>query len=85
MVTQNSRFQNRRGTAQALAEANEVPLAGEIIAETDTGKIKLGDGISSYNSLEYVGDLSALTSETLTFVLDDEDETRIDKKVALWI
>ena len=84
MSTQMSRFQNRRGTAQALTAANEVPLAGEIIIEKDTKRIKVGDGVSAYNSLEYLDKQLGLGSETWTFVLDDANETRIDKKVALW-
>ena len=78
------RFQNRRGTAADLAAKNEVPLAGEMIIETDTGKIKIGDGVKAYNSLEYLDKQLGLEVETWTFVLDDDEETRIDKKVALW-
>ena len=84
MSIQNSRMQLRRGTAAGLAAANEVPLAGELVVETDTGKVKAGDGVSAYNSLEYIG-RHGLGEETLTFVLDDEDETIVEKKVAIWI
>ena len=84
MSKQTSRFQNRRGTSTALAAANEVPLAGEIIIETDTKRMKIGDGATAYNSLEYLDKQLGLDSETWTFVLDDANETRIDKKVALW-
>ena len=80
----NRHVKNRRGTAAVLAEVNEVPLAGELIIETDTRKIKIGDGVTPYNSLEYINGQNDLVSETWTFVLDDEAETRIDKKVALW-
>ena len=85
MNIQDARIQHRRGTSEALAAVNEVLLAGEMCVETDTGKVKAGNGVSAYNSLKYIGDLSAFTSETLTFVLDDEDETTIEKKVAIWI
>ena len=84
MSIQNSRMQLRRGTAAGLTEINEVPLAGELVVETDTGRVKAGDGVSNYNSLEYIG-RHGLGEETLTFVLDDEDETHVEKKVALWI
>ena len=83
MSIQNSRMQLRRGTAAGLAAANEVPLAGELVVEKDTGKVKAGDGVSAYNSLEYIG-RHGLGEETLTFVLDDEDETIVEKKVAIW-
>ncbi len=77
-------MQCRRGTASELAAVNEVPLEGELVVETDTGKVKAGDGVKKYNSLEYVG-RHGLGEETLTFVLNDENETRVEKKVAIWI
>lgn len=49
------RFRVRGGTAANLAAVNEVPLARELIVETDTGKMKLGDGMASYLQLPYVG------------------------------
>ena len=73
-----------RGTAADLASANPVLLAGELAVETDTGRIKAGNGTSAYNSLEYSDQPYGLGSETLTFVLDDEAETTIEKKVAVW-
>ena len=79
-----SRIQLRRGLSATLATVNEVPLDGELVVETDTGRVKAGDGVKNYNSLEYIG-RHGLGEETLTFVLDDEDETRVEKKVALWI
>lgn len=45
--------QNRRGTAAALASVNPVLLAGEMVVETDTRRIKFGDGTSAWNSLSY--------------------------------
>ena len=73
-----------RGTAAELASKNPVLLAGELAVETDTGRLKAGNGTSAYNSLEYVDKSHDLTSDTWTFVLDDEAETRVEKKVALW-
>lgn len=49
------RFLVRGGTAAALAALNEIPLARELIVETDTGKSKLGDGATHYNDLPYFG------------------------------
>jgi hypothetical protein len=46
-------IQNLRGTAANLTSVNPVLLAGEMILETDTGRIKFGDGTSSWNSLPY--------------------------------
>jgi hypothetical protein len=46
--------QHRRGTFAALTAANETPSAGEIYFETDTNKLKVGDGTASYNLLPYI-------------------------------
>lgn len=48
------RFTVRGGTAAALAARNEIPLARELVVETDTGKMKLGDGVASFSDLPYV-------------------------------
>lgn len=49
------RVQNRRGTSAALTTANEIPLQGEIVIETDTLNYKIGDGVSNWNDLPYKG------------------------------
>ena len=54
LVTIPYRFTCRGGTAAALSSANEVPLARELYVETDTGLMKLGDGSTHYNSLNYI-------------------------------
>lgn len=48
------RFRVRGGTAASLASVNEVPLARELVVETDTGKMKLGDGTTPFNDLDYI-------------------------------
>lgn len=54
------RFKMRRGTAADLAAVNEVPLLGEWIWEEDQGlddgkyRLKIGDGVTRYNDLEYL-------------------------------
>ena len=48
------RFLVRGGTAANLATVNEVPKARELVVETDTRKLKLGDGVTPYNDLEYI-------------------------------
>lgn len=54
MTTLSYRFLVRGGTAAALASLNEIPLARELILETDTGRVKRGDGATHYNSLSYI-------------------------------
>ena len=49
-------IQLKRGTAAVLASVNPTPAAGEAIVETDTGKVKVGDGSTPYNSLPYTDD-----------------------------
>ena len=44
---------NKRGTAKDLSRTNMVLGSGEMCLETDTNKIKFGDGITSWNNLEY--------------------------------
>lgn len=46
-------MQQRRGTAAAWTAANPTLAAGEIGFETDTRKIKVGNGSTAWNSLGY--------------------------------
>ena len=73
-------IQNRGGIAAILSEANPLLKAREIMVETDTGKMKIGDGIHSWNDLEYAGNLS---SETWSMVLNGE-KTSVNKEVVIW-
>jgi len=52
-------IQLRRGTAATWASVNPIPAQGEPCFETDTGKLKIGDGTSHYNSLSYLPNLSS--------------------------
>jgi hypothetical protein len=60
-------IQIKRGTAAAWTSANTVLAAGEIGFETDTKKMKVGDGSTAWNSLGYTvtdGDISSVTAGT---------------------
>jgi hypothetical protein len=46
-------MQQKRGTASRWTSTNPILLAGEIGVETDTNKIKIGDGTTYWNSLGY--------------------------------
>jgi hypothetical protein len=50
-----ARMKQRRKTAANWTSSNEVLLAGEIGLETDTRKVKYGDGTTVWNSLNYAG------------------------------
>lgn len=46
-------IQARRGTAAAWGAANPILLSGEIGYETNTGLLKIGDGVTAWNTLAY--------------------------------
>lgn len=46
-------IQTQRGTAAALAATNPVIAAGQIVYETDTGRVKVGDGSTAWSALPY--------------------------------
>jgi hypothetical protein len=64
VVTQ---IQIRRGTAAQWTSANPTLAAGELGFETDTNKIKCGNGSTAWNSLPYLaadGDITGVTAST---------------------
>ena len=66
VVTQ---IQIRRGTASQWTSANPTLAAGEQGYETDTGKMKIGNGSTAWNSLAYaitgaVGTVTSITAGT---------------------
>jgi hypothetical protein len=56
--------QQRRGTAASLQTVTLA--AGQIAYETDTGKIKVGDGTTVYSGLEYITDASNIADGAIT-------------------
>jgi len=44
----------RRGTSSGWSNSNPILARGEMAIETDTRKIKIGDGSAAWNSLQYV-------------------------------
>lgn len=54
-----ARIQFKRGLASAWTSANPILFVGECGFETDTGRLKVGDGTTAWNSLSYFfGDIS---------------------------
>ena len=86
MTMANRRIQNRRGSSSDLALLNEVPMAGEIVIETDTGKFKIGDGVTSWNSLEYASGVAALPSDGKVYVIKDGEyvEAQVVDMTSSW-
>lgn len=54
MTTLAYRFLVRGGTAANLTLVNEIPKARELVYEIDTGKAKLGNGVTAWNALSYL-------------------------------
>ena len=52
----NRPLQFKRGTRKAFMKANPILLCGEPAFETDTGKMKIGNGETRYHHLPYIGD-----------------------------
>lgn len=48
-----STYQFRKGSSGAWTSANPVLASGEPGFETNTGKFKIGDGVTAWNSLSY--------------------------------
>lgn len=61
-----TQFQHRRDTAANWTANNPTLVAGELGLDTTTGRFKVGDGTTAWNSLNYAND-----SETITFVLTE--------------
>ena len=59
------RIQIRRDTAANWASANPVLAVGEQGYETDTRKMKIGNGSSTWNTLSYFADTSSVDAATL--------------------
>ena len=68
-----NRIQLRRGSAQEWANVNPTLAIGELGIEIDTGRIKIGDGVTSWNSLKYERPLESITNTPNTLVQRDAD------------
>lgn len=59
------RWKMRGGSAAALTAANEVLLERELCWETDTGRMKVGDGVTAWASLEYFGETGGTQTDAV--------------------
>lgn len=75
-----TKIQLRRDTAANWSTNNPTPSAGEPCFETDTGKFKIGDGVTTYNNLPYQGDSGSTPTNMVTL---DTDQTITGEKVFL--
>ena len=72
--------------AKLTAEVLGIPLAGEPIFETDTGKLKIGDGINSYVDLPYIsgGSIEGIPN----FIIQDPLSNQVllyDEEIQAWV
>jgi hypothetical protein len=65
-------IQIRRDTAANWTSANTVLAQGELGAETDTSKIKIGDGSTAWSSLAYLIDAGDYITATSTNTLSNK-------------
>lgn len=54
-----NKIQQRRGTSAEWAAANPILESGEQGYETDTGYLKIGDGLTHWNDLKYFPEISS--------------------------
>lgn len=72
-------LQHKRGAAAVLAALNPVLAAGEIGVETDTNRIKIGDGTTAWNSLAYVFPAtSSVATYTALSLADNQPSASLD-------
>ena len=68
-----NRIQLRRGGAQEWANANPTLAQGELGIELDTGRFKIGDGVTAWNTLRYERPVESVSSTANTLVQRDAD------------
>lgn len=72
------RFQFQRGASEERAKSDLILLDGELAIESDTTKIKVGNGKSLYEDLPYISigniDVNALTNEEIKLVQGPKGE-----------
>lgn len=77
-----TKIQLRRDTAANWSTNNPTPSAGEPCFETDTGKLKIGDGATAYNDLAYQGGGDSLVkSVDSNFSVSDTGELSLSNAI----
>ncbi len=68
-----NRLQLRRGGAQEWANSNPTLAQGELGIELDTGRFKIGDGVTAWNTLTYERPVESTSNTANTLVQRDAD------------
>ncbi len=78
MTSRLFRYRFRRDlTASGWSVSNPILLSGEPGVESDTGKFKIGDGVTAWNSLQYAGGGSTPAAHATTHEDGGTDELDI--------
>ena len=77
-----TRIQLRRGIASSWTSSNPILASGEVGVETDTNKIKIGDGSSNWTELDYFADVYAASASIIAYI-NSEIGDLIDSAPAL--
>lgn len=78
-------MQQKRGPASNWTSSNPILLAGEIGFETDTNRIKIGDGTKHWNDLSYttaIDELLSAGNNDVSSSISVENATIIDSVTA---
>lgn len=67
----------RRDTSANWTSTNPTLAAGELGAESNTGRLKLGDGSTAWNSLAYLGGVTSVNGSTGVVVLNLDDVNNV--------
>ena len=76
-VVLNTIFQFKRGQSEAWSRNNPILRAAEPGYELDTGKLKIGDGVTHWNDLPYQHNKYSLSVDGKSLILNKENEIQI--------
>jgi hypothetical protein len=81
------RIQIRRGLAAQWTIANPILADGELAAESDTGKFKIGNGVDRWNDLDYANSVSQLGNLSDVMAVDPADGSILVYNVSInkWV
>lgn len=80
----NIQFQLRRGTSAEWALADPVLASGEAGYETDNNLLKIGDGITSWSLLPYLGSSELGGFPVSVSTLGDGDVLMFHQATSTW-
>jgi hypothetical protein len=78
------KIQIRRGTAANWTSTNPTLSVGELAFETDTGKVKVGNGSTAWTSLPYVGAVTGVSDTEIGYLdgVTSAIQTQLDAKAS---